>query len=440
MSFDQYELLKAAQLGIQAQFWRDPNVHAVGIGPKIVEGNVTQDWAVVVTVENKISELRLRLTRQKIIPKMTDEGVLTDVVEGGPYPLIPPALGTGPERRKRMRPAPGGCSIGGAGVTAGTLGMNVIDNKTGKRATLSNNHVLANVDKNPPGTAVYQPGIYDGATPQDQLNVLLRAIPIQFARAPLFESPTMVVDGALSGNGNDADLDPQILDLGIVQKIIDVNANPFTYVDKSIQRSSRTTYLTGGTFRTFNTSVKVLYEDNPDPSLRKIACFIRQIVCNTDCEGGDSGDIGILTQGAAEPVSAFGLFFAANTAQRTGIANPLTEVQTGLDFSLITGEGPQPPEEIVKVDLTTTGPQGANSWGMNKITDGWTADIPLTGGSYELKATATSRSGETGTSTIHITVKGGAVQVVKVTFIQPQEGQELSEGTLQVKVQATYEK
>jgi hypothetical protein len=208
----------------------------------------------------------------------------------------------------------------------------------------------------------------------------------------------------------------------------------------SISRSSRTTFYQGGSFKTFNTSVKVLYEDNPDPSLRKIACFLYQIVCNTDCQGGDSGDIGCLALGAAEPIKAFGLFFAANTAQRTGIANPLTEVMKALDISLITGEGPQPPEEIVKVELAVTGPQGVRSWGMNKVTDGWAADVPLTSGSYELKATATSRSGETGTSAIHITVKGEGPQLVKVKFIQPQEGAELSEGTIQVKVQATYEK
>jgi hypothetical protein len=441
MSFDQIQLLKAAQKGIEAEFWSNPNVHAVGLGPKIVGGKVTDDWAVVVTVQHKIGEMKLRLTRQKIIPNITDEGILTDIEEGGPYPVIPPpAFGTGAERRKRMRPAPGGCSIGGAGVTAGTLGMNVIDNKTGKRATLSNNHVLANVDKNPPGTAVYQPGIYDGATPADMLNVLLRAVPIKFAKPPNFEQPSMIVDAALSGNGNDADLDPSILDIGIVKEIVDVNANPYAYSNNQIQRSSRTTFYTGGTFKTFNTSVKVLYEDNPDPSLRKIACFLYQIVCNTDCQGGDSGDIGCLVLGASAPIKAFGLFFAANPAQRTGIANPLPEVFKQLDISLITeGPPPPPPDDIVKVDLTVTGLLRGEKWDMNKVTDGWAADVPLTSGSYELKATATSRSGETGTSTIHITVKGGAVQVVKVKFIQPQEGAELSEGTIQVKVSAEYE-
>ena len=62
MSLDQIQLLKAAQRGIEAEFWSNPNVHAVGIGPKIVGGKVTEDWAVVVTVENKIGEMKLRLS------------------------------------------------------------------------------------------------------------------------------------------------------------------------------------------------------------------------------------------------------------------------------------------------------------------------------------------------------------------------------------------
>jgi len=67
------------------------------------------------------------------------------------------------ERTDKWRPAPGGVSIGHPAVTAGTLGVTVIDNTTRRRVILSNNHVLSNKDsiQNPranEGDSIYQPG------------------------------------------------------------------------------------------------------------------------------------------------------------------------------------------------------------------------------------------------------------------------------------------
>lgn len=61
-------------------------------------------------------------------------------------------------RTDRWRPAPGGVSIGHKDITAGTLGCVVIDDETGEKLILSNNHVLADCNRGKIGDEILQPG------------------------------------------------------------------------------------------------------------------------------------------------------------------------------------------------------------------------------------------------------------------------------------------
>ena len=70
---------------------------------------------------------------------LTIEGYGTKIIEIGEIFAFQ-------DRTDKWRPAPGGVSIGHPSVTAGTLGVVIIDNTNGKRVILSNNHVLANKD------------------------------------------------------------------------------------------------------------------------------------------------------------------------------------------------------------------------------------------------------------------------------------------------------
>jgi hypothetical protein len=65
----------------------------------------------------------------------------------------------------RVRPAPGGFSVGHIKITAGTIGCYCVGNSAPRNSrlmALSNNHVLANVNAGVFGDCIVQPGPYDG--------------------------------------------------------------------------------------------------------------------------------------------------------------------------------------------------------------------------------------------------------------------------------------
>jgi GH25 family lysozyme M1 (1,4-beta-N-acetylmuramidase) len=63
---------------------------------------------------------------------------------------------------KRIRPIYGGLSVSHKDVTAGTISLIVRDKTTKELLLLSNNHILANLNKGKKGDAIVQPGIADG--------------------------------------------------------------------------------------------------------------------------------------------------------------------------------------------------------------------------------------------------------------------------------------
>lgn len=94
-------------------------------------------------------------------------------VTGGKFRLVPliPVDAIYPDRRKRVRPIPGGVSIGHPAVTAGTLGCRAIDKRNGEILGLSNNHIVAlnwgNLSVGKRYDPTLQPGPYDGGTVKD---------------------------------------------------------------------------------------------------------------------------------------------------------------------------------------------------------------------------------------------------------------------------------
>jgi hypothetical protein len=84
----------------------------------------------------------------------------------------------------KIRPAPGGVSVGHYRITAGTLGCLAIgrnEPRNHRILCLSNNHVLANSNNAVYGDCIVQPGPYDGGRcPQDQIAILERFVTLQF--------------------------------------------------------------------------------------------------------------------------------------------------------------------------------------------------------------------------------------------------------------------
>src|SRR5262245_59441993 len=140
-----------------------PNV--VGVGPafKVVRGKPTPKLALAVFVEEKVP--KSKLSKDDLIPAEID-GVRTDVVETGPIDAL--------AFTAKKRPAVPAFSIGHHAITAGTFGCLVRDLRRRDGAAgddyliLSNNHVLADVNKGKPGDAILQPGPFDsGEFPSD---------------------------------------------------------------------------------------------------------------------------------------------------------------------------------------------------------------------------------------------------------------------------------
>lgn len=149
--------------------------------------------------------------------------------------------------KNRMRPVPGGLSVGSYRISAGTVSCFVEDNETGELVLLSNNHVLANVDSCVVGDDILQPGAADGGQRStDTVANLLRWVPIQV-------ETTRYVDCAVARMKNQADSDQNVIALGMPHGM----ATP--YIGQWLKKSGRTTETTSGVCAIINASVKVDY-------------------------------------------------------------------------------------------------------------------------------------------------------------------------------------
>ncbi|MHC5263793.1 chymotrypsin family serine protease [Streptomyces sp. UC4497] len=224
------------------------NVVGFGHGVKWQNGEPTGEEAVLVFVTQKVPESLL--PERDVIPRQMDDGTPTDIVavghisaqrrqsrpsgarseevtygpdggvsqqfSGAGQPLLEELGGLGtfePQQLvRRMRPCPSGFSVGNVSITAGTLGSVVYDFRPDttvdppgpglgtppKFYILSNNHVLADSNRAQLGSAIVQPGRFDGGTdPADRIATLSRFITIQFAPQTPLERQNNVVDAAL---------------------------------------------------------------------------------------------------------------------------------------------------------------------------------------------------------------------------------------------------
>ena len=149
------------------------NVVATGIGYKQTGGTKTRTLCIVCSVRQKVPASQL--SSQDLVPAAVD-GIATDVVQTGVIRALQAPT-------DRLRPAPGGVSVGHVAISAGTLGCWVM--KNGQKVILSNNHVLANSNDAEIGDAILQPGPYDGGSfPQDHIANLTQFVPISFQGEP----------------------------------------------------------------------------------------------------------------------------------------------------------------------------------------------------------------------------------------------------------------
>ena len=286
---------------IQKELLKKANVHSVGRGFKIVNGEITNQVSWRCSVEKKIASEKL--SDEDMIPKHF-AGLPTDVIKRKPMTALALEDPTG-----RFRPAPGGVSIGHHAITAGTLGCYA--KHDGKLYILSNNHVMANSNNGVIGDNILQPGPHDGGTVEkDTIANLTDFVPINLIGITLPECPTAkkfvnIVNLALKILGRstriatlstqDEDPTENLVDAAIalpvleqdidetIQDIGKITGMQRPGLGTQVQKYGRTTLYTIGEIIEVDVTANVGYGTGT------MALFVDQFMCGPISAGGDSG-------------------------------------------------------------------------------------------------------------------------------------------------------
>jgi hypothetical protein len=338
-----YSKVKEVKRAQEQKLLKTPNVIGVGIGRKLTDGVVTDELSLKVYVEEKVAESRLKA--RQIVPKTIDD-VATDVVAIGRIHFQYP--------RNKNRPACGGDSIGSCHslvygyISAGTLGVALIDKTDGKRVLLSNNHVLANCDidsehRANAGDPIVQPGTLDGGScATDLIGTLKRWVP--FNSAGLNE-----IDAAIASLNTESDAQECSICCSDIGRVNGYRALGEEDLGLDVQKCGRTTGYTSGTVQDVDATVNIHYEVlTPGGIVDRTIQFTDQILLTSMSDSGDSGSL-ILDMNE----KAVGLLFAGSTI--VTIANRIEKVLSILNLEfcprieLCRIGGPHPP-------CTTFGP------------------------------------------------------------------------------------
>jgi hypothetical protein len=318
------------------------NVHAVGIGRKVVAGKETQQLCVRVYVVQKLAESLLPSIYR--IPTAV-AGVPTDIIESAPAFLLAakprsrkvkpaaavrtaaatPACST--NRRQRQRPVVAGISAGHFNITAGTIGYFCRSTRHGDDPAqvfvLSNNHVFADVNQGQAGDPLYQPGVADGGTVIDHFADLTRWVPIQ-----LGGTVPNRVDAAIGA------LRPGVTHQAEVCSIGPITGTTQATEGIQVRKHGRTTGYTEGEIDDESYDALIGMDHN-NPNI--VALFEDQMRIERLAPypaiglGGDSGSL-VVSKTAAEAV---GLYFAGPPSGTYGVANHIQDVLNELEIQLL---------------------------------------------------------------------------------------------------------
>jgi len=296
---------------------RNDNVVGVGIAEKWVKGKPTGVLAVKFFVKSKFPTGAV--ARGLVLPKTID-GLPVDVEETGTLRAFAKrskrakaADDTIPNPRMRMRPAHAGCSVGfripgDQFLMCGTFGAMV---KTARKVfILSNNHVLADENRLPIGSPIFQQALMDGGSIQnDQIAKLTRFGKLKTNR---FNR----IDAAIAEALNKNLLDKEVLHIGAP------NGTAQADLDMMVHKFGRTTSYTLGRIHSIDTDVIVEYETADFSFDNQI--IIRGSNNTMFSDSGDSGSI-ILQRGTNVAV---GLLFGGSPSHT--IANHIGNVLRSL--------------------------------------------------------------------------------------------------------------
>lgn len=283
------------------------SVNGVGLGTKWIDGQPTEQPAILVFVQKKMpkKDVLSAFSIDEVIPDSID-GIPTDVIEVGD--IVAQGFNT------RIRPIKPGYSTGHRNITAGTIGGFFYD-KDNHPVVLSNNHVYANENKASAGDLIYQPGPYDSG--KTNLDMVGWNNPTS---SPYFATLKDFVAMNPQGNTQDsaiAKIHDSIIKAGMIDPIYPTINKPLTgfaqpTVNMQVHKAGRTTGYTTGRIMALNATFTVGYADGPKQ-------FNSCVVCSAMSQGGDSGSL-IMNM----DMQAVALLFAGS--DKVTIANPIQPV------------------------------------------------------------------------------------------------------------------
>ena len=229
--------------------------------------------------------------------------------------------------KSKFRPAPGGASVGHFQITAGTIGgwaRGRGDDRRRRLLMLSNNHVLANSNAGKFGDSIIQPGSADrGLNPADQIAILERFIPINFAAGS-----TNFVDCATGWCWPDRVRRDHVHHSGsATAKFFRIGNAPIEPVaNMLVGKTGRTTDLTQGTVRATGVTVNVNFGS------AGVATFVDQFSVRSTTSGAFSepGDSGSIVWAVRQGLPPVGLLFAGGGG--TTFCNRITRVYAALQI------------------------------------------------------------------------------------------------------------
>ena len=333
------------------------NVHAVGVGHKLVNGQPTKTLCVRVYV---VSKLPKGLIPPRYLISKEIEGIPTDIIASPPAFLLNTAVkkvarkkkrGTsaklalaqdvdaifdaasargGEPQQQRRRPVMPGVSVGHFMVTAGTIACFCRRRNPGSDDAvflLSNNHVLADTDRAVPGDDLFQPGPADAdelsGTDSDHIADLEQAVPLQF--------------GGVDDNHVDAAigrLTPATAFEPAIPRIGRITGSSQAEVGLKVAKFGRTTGLTEGVVDDVHYDALVGMSPSEPNIIARFHGQIRVIASQAGQVFGLGGDSGSLVV-RKDTNSAVGLYFAGPESGVYGIANPVEDVLNVLQLEII---------------------------------------------------------------------------------------------------------
>lgn len=217
--------------------------------------------------------------------------------------------------RQRTRPILGGLSVAHYDATAGTIGC-FVEDEHGAVFILSNNHILANVNRANLGDPILQPGPRDGGVRSDKVGELSHFEDLDFP------GPN-AMDAAVARVLDDGGIDRKILSLGAV-----VPPAQAVQVDQRVRKYGRTTGDTTGIVDDVSADLLVSMPVGGD------ALFTEQISIRSKngkpfAKPGDSGSL-IVDANMNAPVA---LLFAGD--ETTTLATPISRILKAFGMTIL---------------------------------------------------------------------------------------------------------